>query len=106
MTGVRHGDQASQGPGAMSTGHLAPVAAPAIVGGKTAFSPGRVGDGKQDKGNANASIHGKISRPPRQQSCREGAKQSRQKLVPSSTLKNHGAPRAKQNLPGDLRARR
>src|ERR1700730_6783036 len=64
MTGVRHRDDASQRPAAMSTGHFAPVAASAIVGGETAFSPGRVGDGKQGKDKASTSIHGKISRRP------------------------------------------
>src|SRR6266436_5898115 len=68
MTGVGHRDDASQRPGAMSTGHLAPVAASAIVGGQTVFGPGRVGDGKQGKGKENTkastSIHDKISRRP------------------------------------------
>jgi hypothetical protein len=48
----------------MSAGHFAPVAASAIVGGQTAFGPGRVGDGKQGKGEASTSIHDKISRRP------------------------------------------
>ena len=64
MTGVRHRDDASKRPGAMSTGHLAPVAASAVVGGKTAFSFGRVGDGKQSGGKESTSIHGNTSRRP------------------------------------------
>ena len=52
----------------MRTGHLAPVTASAIVGGKTAFSLGRVGNGKQSKGKEttkeSTSIHGKTSRRP------------------------------------------
>ena len=62
MTGVRHRDDASERPGAMSTGHFTPVTASAIVGGKTAFSFGRVGDGKQSSGKEGTSIHGKTSR--------------------------------------------
>src|SRR5260370_18058070 len=64
MTGVRHRDDASKRPGAMSTGHLAPVAASAVVGGKAAFSFGRVGDGKQSGGKESTSIHGNTSRRP------------------------------------------
>src|ERR1700736_2234234 len=64
MTGVRHRDDASKRPGAMSTGHLAPVAASAVVGSKTAFSFGRVGDGKQSGGKESTSIHGNTSRRP------------------------------------------
>ena len=52
----------------MRAGHLAPVTASAIVGGKTAFSLGRVGDGKQSEGKESTkestSIHGKTSRCP------------------------------------------
>ena len=48
----------------MSTGHLAPVAASAVVGSKTAFSFGRVGDGKQSGGKESTSIHGNTSRRP------------------------------------------
>jgi hypothetical protein len=59
MTGARHGDDASQRPGAMSTSHLAPVAVSTIVGGKAAFSLGRLGDGKQSSGQEGGSIHGK-----------------------------------------------
>jgi hypothetical protein len=59
MTGVRHRDDASERPGAMRTGHLAPVTASAIVGGKTAFSFGCGGDGKQRGGKESTSIHGK-----------------------------------------------
>src|ERR1700737_1530727 len=64
MTGVRHRDDASKRPGAMSTGHLAPMAASAVVGSKTAFSFGRVGDGKQSGGKESTSIHGNTSRRP------------------------------------------
>ena len=53
----------------MSTGHLAPAAMSAVVGGKTAFSFGRVGDGKQSSGKESRSIHGKKPRAARQQSC-------------------------------------
>ena len=48
----------------MSTGHLALVAASAIVGGKTAFSFGRVGDGKQRSGKESRSIHDETSHRP------------------------------------------
>jgi hypothetical protein len=86
MTGARHGDDASQRPGAMSASHLAPVAVSAIVGGKTAFGLGRLGDGKQSSGQKSGSIHGKnlaaapATKPP------DSAKQSRQKLVRSKTV--------------------
>jgi hypothetical protein len=39
-----------KGPDAISTSHLAPAAVSAAVGGKTAFSFGRLGDGKQSSG--------------------------------------------------------
>src|SRR6202049_939837 len=64
MTGVRHRDDASQRPGAMTPGSLAPVPASAVVGSKTAFSFGRVGDGKQSGGKESTSIHGNTSRRP------------------------------------------
>jgi hypothetical protein len=59
MTGVRHRDDAPQRPEAMSTGRLAPVAASAAIGGKTAFSFGRVGDGKQSGGKESTSYMAK-----------------------------------------------
>jgi hypothetical protein len=70
MTGVRHRDDAPQRPEAMSTGRLAPVAASAAIGGKTAFSFGRVGDGKQSGGKESTSIHGKNSRRPDNKAAR------------------------------------
>jgi hypothetical protein len=86
MTGARHRDDASQRPGAMSTSHLAPVAASAIVGGKTAFSFGRLGDGKQSSGEESGSIHGKNLAPAPATKPPDSAKQSRQKLVRSNTV--------------------
>jgi hypothetical protein len=69
----------------MRTSHLAAVAVSAIVGSKTAFSLGRLGDGKQSSSQESGSIAGKnlaaapATKPP------DGAKKSRQKLVRSNT---------------------
>ena len=59
IAGARHGDDASKRPGAMSTRHPAPRAVSAIVGGKTAFSLGRLGDGEQGNGKEGGSMHDK-----------------------------------------------
>jgi hypothetical protein len=85
MIGARHSDDASQRPGAMSTSHLAPVAVSAIVGGKTAFSLGSLGDGKQSSSQESGSIHGKNLAAAPATNSPDGAKQSRQKLVRSNT---------------------
>ena len=66
MPGARHRDDASQRPDAMSTSHLALAALSAVVGGKAAFSFGRLDDGKRNSGKE--STHGKNLASPRQQS--------------------------------------
>src|SRR5260370_42507965 len=64
MTGGRQVDDDPKRPGAMSTGHRAAVGASAVVGSKTAFRFGRVGDGKQSGGKESKPIHGNTSRRP------------------------------------------
>jgi len=82
MTGVRHRDDASEMPGAMSAGRFALVTASSVVRGETGFGLSCPGDGKQNSSsNQQTSNLSRCCKAIRAKACPSNAAKSFQDLT-------------------------